>query len=125
VILDFIVGVLKIIPTALFIVGGFIDQPISYLGGLGHRGGEVAEPIHILSGPRYASIKIDLPFTEESLWYYAGDEPKRNGLLDEDTYTFRISDFGDTYGLDGHESSEDFFQSTPYDCGYSLANGTR
>ena len=106
------------------VVGSFIDQPISYLGGLGHEGGEIKEPVYILSGPRYASIKIDLPFTSDSLWYYAGDEPKRNGGVDEDTYTFRISDFGDTQGLDGHESAEDFFVSPSCLREYSYANGT-
>jgi len=108
---DSLVWLLKIVPTTILIVGGAIDQPISYLGSLGHAGGDIEEPLHIVSGHRYSSIKIDLPLTDESLWYYAGDEPQRKGTVDENTYTFRIHDFGDTRNLDGHESGEDCFRS--------------
>jgi len=109
IVLDALVWVLKIIPTTLIIVGASLDQPISFLGSLGHEGAPVVEPLHVVSGHRYGSLKVDLPFTDRSLWYYAGDEPERDGGVDENTYTIRIHDFGDTVGLDGHESGEDCF----------------
>jgi len=109
--LDLFVSIFKVIPATLLIVGGFIDQPLSWLGGLGHEGGVIDEPIHVVSGHRYSSIKVDLPLTTRSLWYAAGDEPQRNGSIDEGESFFRISDFGDTSNLDGHESGEDCFQN--------------
>ena len=123
IVLDALVWVLKIVPTTLIIVGGAIDQPISFLGGLGHEGVPIEEPVHVVSGHRYGSLKVDLPFTERSLWYYAGDEPERDGGVDENTYTFRIHDFGDTVGLDGHESGEDCFLSREQVCKQCLNYG--
>ena len=87
---------------------------MAYVQSLTAEGKPVMEPVHIVSGPRYYSIKLDLPLTDRSLWYYTGDEVERCGMVDENTYTFRISDFGDTHCLDGHESGEDCFDRHMY-----------
>jgi len=114
IVLDGLVWILKIIPTTLIVVGSSLDMPISYLGSLSSDGGDIIEPLHVVSGHRYASLKIDLPLTDRNLWYYAGDEAERAGTVDEGTYTLRISDFADTKNLDGHETGENCFRSHAY-----------
>lgn len=81
-----------------------LDLPAGYLGGLTGKGGPIAEPLHIVSGLRYSSLKCDLPWTDDSCWFYTGDEPTSSGGVDENTFTYRISDFADTFNLDGHET---------------------
>ena len=112
--IDGLVFVLKIVPTTLIVLGSSLDMPISYLGSLTAEGGDIVEPLHVVSGHRYASLKIDLPLTERNLWYYAGDEPERKGTVDEGTYTLRIHPFADTKNLDGHETGENCFRKFGY-----------
>ena len=83
--------------------------PASYLIGLGYDDDEpIYEHTYFVSGPRYSSINVALPFTDESLWYYTGDEPDMRPWAphDPDTYALKITDVRPTYGLKGSENGD-------------------
>ncbi len=80
-----------------------LEQAIAYPLSFASEEQPIQEPIYHLAGPRYMSLKLDLPLTERSLWWYVGDEPKQSGGVDQQTYAFRTSKFGDTFDLRGSE----------------------